>query len=275
MQLVKHLWQGFAGGPDFSRLQKLTFQLDEFQLDFTLPYSNIGAEDPPRQLNIPFRAKSWFEQHAGQNMHNFQVHIHTEGWCYLSPILRGENSELGVLWLQLALRKTPETVNALNRQQLADYVIAAYDAHYNSDTIGPEGNCQGLGWNTRQRQRLKQEAEEAAARGATGRLERLADDCQLQIKQFGYESLSPAKVISMHGFDWVFYQERKGQHATHSDIYCLPLDQDFYLTVKFNHRVDISSEKAWQKHAKKAQQDILNTLTVSVNTKDLQLALPT
>lgn len=275
MQLVKHLWQGFAGGPDFSRQQQLSFQLDEFQLDFTLPYSNIASEEPPRQLNIPFRTKGWFEKYARQNMHNFQVHIHTEGWCYLSPILRGENSELGVLWLQLALNKAPETINTQNRQQLADYVIVAYDAHYNSDTIGPEGNCHGLGWNTRQRQRLKQEAEEAALRGATGRLDRLKDDCRLQIERFGYESLAPAKVISINGFDWVFYQERRGQHATYSDVYCLPLDKNYYLSVKFTHRVDVSSEKAWQKHAKKAQQDILNTLTVSVNAKNLQLGLHT
>jgi len=274
MHLVKHLWQGFAGGPDFKRLQKLSFQLDEFQLDFTLPYSNIASEEPPRLINIPFRALGWFEQHATQNMHNFHFHIHIEGWCYLSPVLRGENSELGILWLQLALNKTPDTVNALNRQQLADHVIAAYDAHYNSDTIGPDGGCHGLGWNTRQRKRLKQEAEEAAARGATGRLDRLEQECKLQIERFGYNSLAPAKVIAMHGFDWVFYQERKGEHATHSDVYCLPLDKHFYLTVKFNHRVDISSEKAWQKHADKAQQEIMNALTVSVNAENLRPLLP-
>lgn len=274
MQLVKHLWQGFAGGPDFSRLQKLTFQLDEFQLDVTLPYSNIAAAEPPRLLNIPFRSEGWFEQHAKQQMHNHQVHIHTEGWCYLAPLQRGENSEYGVLWLQLALQKTPDGINALNRQHLADYVIAAYEAHYNSDTIGPDGNCHGLGWNTRQRLQLKHEAEAAAARGSTGRLERLAEDCKLQIGRFGYPSLAPAKVISLHGFDWVFYQERKGQDATHSDIYCLPLDEHFYLTIKFTHRIDKATEAAWQKHAKKAQQQILDALNVSVYAKNLQPLLP-
>lgn len=274
MQLVKHLWQGFSGGPDFNRLQKLSFQLEEFQLDLSLPYSNIAADEPLRMLNLPFRVNGWFEQHAKQDMHNFQVHIHTEGWCYLAPVLRGENSEYGVLWLQLALKKSPDTINALNRQQLADYVIAHYDAHYNADTIGPDGNCHGLGWNTRQRLKLMQEAEAAAARGSTGRLEKLEEHYQQQIERFGYPGLQPAKVISMHGFEWVFYQERKGEQATHTDVYCLPLDKHYYLTISFQHRVDQSDENAWQKHAHKAEQDIMNALKVSVVTKHQPPLLP-
>ena len=264
MQLLRNWWQGFAGGPDFSNLHKLTFALEEYRLELMLPYSNIVSQEQPKQINFPFRAPGWFEANAKQDWHHYGVHIHTEGWCYLAPVVRFDGGEYGVLWLQLKIKKVPDTVNALNRNELAQHVTDEYDAHYNSEVIGSEGNGQGLGWNTQQRKKLEAEAEEAASRGATGRKDRLEEHVRLQILNFGFPPLKPAQVISMHGFDWVFYQEQRGESATRTDQYCLPLDKRHYLALSFKHQVDVSSEKSWQQHADKAQLNIVKSLRLRV-----------
>ncbi|MEN3160329.1 hypothetical protein ABC502_18300 [Alkalimonas sp. NCh-2] len=264
MQLLKNWWQGFAGGPDFNKLHKLTLRLEEYRLELMLPYSNIASYEQPKQINFPFRAQGWFEANAEQDWHHYGVHVHTEGWCYLAPIIRFDGGEYGVLWLQLKIKKVPDAVNALNRNELAQHVTDEYDAHYNSEVIGPEGNGQGLGWNTQQRKKLEAEAEDAASRGATGRKDRLEEHARLQIQSFGFPPLKPAQVISMHGFDWVFYQERRGESITRTDHYCLPLDKRYYLALSFKHQVDVSSEKSWQRHAEKAQLNIVKSLRLHV-----------
>lgn len=264
MQLLRNWWQGFAGGPDFSNLHKLTFALEEYQLELMLPYSNIASQEQPKQINFPFRAQGWFEAHAQQDWHHYGVHVHTEGWCYLAPVVRFDGGEYGVLWLQLKIKKVPDNVNALNRNELAQHVTNEYDAHYNSDVIGPEGNGQGLGWNTQQRKKLEAEAEEAASRGAVGRKDRLEEHVRQQIQSFGFPPLKPAQIISMHGFDWVFYQEQRGESISRTDHYCLPLDKRYYLTLSFKHQVDVSSEKSWQQHADKAQHNIVKGLLLRV-----------
>src|SRR5690606_12363291 len=71
--------------------------LEEFSLQLTLPYSNIGSAEPPQQVNYAFRSHGWFEQHQQQKDQHKYVPIHTEGWCYLAPILRFDGKEYAKL----------------------------------------------------------------------------------------------------------------------------------------------------------------------------------
>jgi hypothetical protein len=263
MQPLKNWWQGFAGGPDFNRLQKLSFLLEEFSLQLTLPYSNISSDEPPKQVNYPFRSNGWFEQHQQQKDQHKYVPIHTEGWCYLAPLLRFDGGEYGWLWLNIWLKKVPEGIDALDRHTLAQHVIDEHDQHYNSAAIGAEGQY-GLGRNTEIESELKEYAELRASRGSPFTEERYRDELQGRINNYGYPQLQPAKLVTLQGFEWVFYQEKYDRHPTRTDFYCLPLSSKFYLTIGFKHRVDNAGEKSWQKDAENAQQRILNNVNVSV-----------
>ena len=263
MQLLKNWWRGFAGGPDFNRSQKLHFLLDEYSIQFTLPYSNIASYEPPKQINYPFRSANWFEQHKQQkNQHKF-VPIHTAGWCYLAPVQRFEGSEYGWLWLNIWLKRVPEGVNALDRKALALHVINEHEQHYNAKEIGAKDEY-GRGRNTAIELELKEYAELRASRGSPFSAERYADELQCRINSHGYPKLQPAKLITLQGAEWVFYQEKYSRHPTRTDFYCLPLSSEFYLVVGFTHRVDNAGEKSWQTDAENAQQKILQQLNVSI-----------
>lgn len=260
MQPLKNWWQGFAGGPDFNQLHKLSFLLEEYSVQLTLPYSNIASNEPAKQVNYPFRADGWFEQHQQQKDQHRFVPIYTQGWCYLAPLLRVDGGEYGWLWLNVWLKKVPDHLDALDRQALAKYVINEHDQHYNSKAIAEYG----LGRNTEIETELKEYAELRASRGSPFTEERYHDELQARINNYGYPSLQPAKLVTLQGFEWVFYQEKYNRHPTRTDFYCLPLNSQFYLAIGFKHRVDNASEKAWQKDAEKAQQKILGNVKVSL-----------
>ncbi|MBU1311159.1 MAG: hypothetical protein KKE30_16675 [Gammaproteobacteria bacterium] len=270
MQPLKNWWQGFAGGPDFNRQQKLSFLLEEYSVQLTLPYSNIASAEPPKQVNYPFRSNSWFEQHQQQKDQHKYVPIHTEGWCYLAPLLRFDGGEYGWLWLNVWLKTVPDGVDALDRQALAKNVINEHDQHYNSAAIGAEGDY-GLGRNTEIESELKEYAELRASRGSPFTEERYRDELQGRINNYGFPPLQPAKLITLQGFEWVFYQEKYDRHPTRTDLYCLPLSCTFYLVIGFKHRVDNASEKSWQKDAENVQRKIMEQVNVSVMSESTAL----
>lgn len=262
MQPLKNWWQGFAGGPDFNQQQKLSFLLEEYSVQLTLPYSNITSDEQPKQVNYPFRSVGWFEQHQQQKDQHKYVQIHTEGWCYLAALLRFDDSEYGWLWLNVWLKKVPEGVDALDRQVLAKHVIDEHSQHYNSSVISTDGEY-GLGRNTEIESELKEYAELRASRGSPFTEERYRDELQSRINNYGYPPLKPAKLITLQGLEWVFYQEKYDRHPTRTDFYCLPLSSKFYLTIGFKHRVDNANEKSWQKDAENAQKKILANVSIT------------
>lgn len=261
MGLVKNLWRGFAGGADHNRQQTLRFILEDIQLQIRLPYSNVETEEPPRVVNYPYQTPGWFERNMKQKRQHYYVHLNTECWYYLFPLLRFDDGQQGRLFCSLRLKRVPPGVNVLDRQQLADYVIQEYDEHYNADVM-PDDPCeQARGVNTRTRQKLRTEAELAASRGATYRMDNLEKMMALAIN---YPPLEPAKIITMNGQDWVFYQDRYFPGGDcHIDCYCLPLSEQYYLIINFDLYAPSYGNKRWLKHAKATQQMVLDSLKVS------------
>ncbi len=261
MALVKNCFRGFAGGPDFNTQQAITFLLEDVEFRLKLPMSNIVTEEPPRDINYPFRRKGWFEENLKQQRQHRYVQMYTEMWYYLPPITVVPDSEYGVLTLSIWLKRVPETVNALDRQALAATVSAEYDQHYNSPTIGEPGQ-HFLGLNTEIRKKV---AAQSAARATPFSSARFAQEVNLRIEQYGAPPIAPAEVVSLHGEDWVFYREdnpNPERTLSRQDFYCLPLDERYYLQLRFKHRVSRSDKKAWQKHANQAQQKILDSISV-------------
>lgn len=271
MGLVKNLWRGFAGGADHSRQQTLRFILEDIQVQVRLPYSNIETEESARVVNYPFHQKNWFDNNAKQRNQHCFVHLHTECWYYMASIFRFADGELGNMFCRLWLKKVPEGINALDRQQLAQHVINEHHEHYNAPVQPdiPYNHCKGL--NTEIRQRVQAEAELAASRGSPHRLENLEEYTAIAIESQGYSALAPASIISLHGQDWVYYQDKQFLDSPNgADFYCLPLDDQHYFAISFRYTVYQSEKKRWLKHAKATQQMVLDSLKVSQidNTAD-------
>lgn len=268
MGLIKNVWQGFAGGPDLNHQQTLRFILENAQVQVRLPYSNIETIESPRLVNFPFKTPGWFESNMKQQKQHFYVHLQTRCWFYLFPLLRFGDGEQGHLFCSLWLKRVSSDVNALDRQQLADYVIREYDEHYNAEII-PDDPCeQAKGVNTRTIQKIRAEAELSASRGSTYRLDNIEKEIALSLN---YPPLKPAKIIAMNGQDWVFYQERRSPGGgCNVDCYCLPLSEQYYLIIDFDLYAPSFGNKRWLKHAKATQQMVLDSLKVSPvdNTAD-------
>ncbi len=259
MALVKNCFRGFAGGPDFNTQQAITFLLEDVEFRLKLPVSNIVTEEPPRDINHPFRRKGWFEENLEQHRQHLYAHVYTEIWYYLPPVTIMPDSEYGQLSLSIWLKRVPAGVNALDREALAATVSAEYDQHYNSPTIG-EADQHGIGVNTKIRKKV---AAQSAARTEPFSDAFFAREVELRIESYGAPPIAPAEVVSLHGEDWVFYREDNPKRTRYrQDFYCLPLDERYYLQLGFTHRVDRSDKKAWQKHANQAQQRIMDSISV-------------
>jgi hypothetical protein len=74
-------------------------------------------------------------------------------------------------------------------------------------------------------------------------------------------SIPPALIKTFNQTDWVFYQEVRSNRLSRHDFYCLPLSENSFLEVKFNHRVDRSDKhKKWAKHALESQERIMASI---------------
>lgn len=261
MALIKNCMRGFSGGPDFASQRNVTFQLENVDFLIGLPVSNIVTEEPPRDINFPFQQRGWFEQNQEQHRQHKHVHVYTEIWVYLPVITVAPDSEYGQLTLSVWLKRTPESVNALDLKALGAVLTSEYDQHYNSPTVGGPGE-HGIGLNTEIRNEI---SAQSLARATPFSDERHAEEVRLSIEAFGAPPIAPAKTVSINGLEWVFYcEDNPNPERTRSreDFFCLPLDERFYLQLRFKHRVDRSDKKAWQKHANQAQQRIMESVTV-------------
>ncbi|MFT5381312.1 MAG: hypothetical protein ACI81C_002771 [Alteromonas macleodii] len=271
MGLVKNLWRGFAGGADLNRQQTLRFILEDIQVQVRLPYSNVDSEQPPRLVNYSYKTPGWFESNMHQQRQHYYVHLQSRCWFYLFPLLRFGDGEQGHLFCSLWLKRVPADVNALDRQQLVDYVIEEHNEHYNADYEPDTPYSHGKGINTEIRLKTRAEAELAASRGSPHRLENLEKYTAIAIENHGFPSLTPASIIQLHGQHWVYYQDKRRQDSPDGeDFYCLPLDSRYYFAISFQLYAPSYGNKRWLKHAKATQQMVLDSLKVSPadNTAD-------
>ena len=248
--LLKDFWRGFVGGPDFNQIITHRFMLDEKQLTVSMPDSNVVAAVGKVDVNFPHTSTTWFKQNQKvYEQHSF-VRIITENWMYVPVIGLLPSSEYGMLSCQLRIKQT-ETINVLDKQALAKYVIQQYDDYHN----GPEGR------NTEIRQTT---IEQSSKRANPWTPEALEAQINIVIRNRGKPPIPKAIVKCFNRNDWVFYQEVRSNRLSRQDYYCLPLSENSFLEVKFNHRVDRSDKhKKWAKHALASQERIMESIRLT------------
>lgn len=257
MGLLDRFTGKFKGGPDFTRSRNIQFSLEEIKLSINLPIANIGIDEAPRDINIPFRNATYFNENSQRERQHVSLNLFTELWYYLSNAMVGRNLELGVLSCSLMVKKLPELDSEGEKatERLAKAVIKEYDAHYNNPTISEYGQ----GSNTRIRQEV---ADESLRRNTPWSSEELEREISMSIDKYGYPPLVKAKQININDRTWVFYQEKKSMVHNTDNFYCYPLDNLNYLCVRFRYRVDIQEKfECWQAHAQRAEQRMMESIS--------------
>ncbi|MCI2284352.1 hypothetical protein L3081_14370 [Colwellia sp. MSW7] len=247
LQLIKAFWRGFVGGPDSNRCITHRFLLNAQQLSIELPDSNVVATPISVDVGFPHTSTAWFEEHKRTyEQHNF-VRVITKNWMYVPPIALVPSSEYGMLSCQLRIKQTNK-INVLDKQALSQFVIQEYDEYHN----GPSGK------NTK----IRQETIERYSKRATQWTpEEIEEEAMGWIENCGMPSIPPALIKTFNQTDWVFYQEVRSNRLSRHDFYCLPLSENSFLEVKFNHRVDRSDKhKKWARHALESQERIMASI---------------
>jgi hypothetical protein len=251
-KLIKVLWQGFVGGADFTQLVTERFILEDKLLKITMPVSNIATEEPPKEVNYPYRSNYWFGQKQKTHTHETYVHIYTELWMYLPIIGILPSSEYGMQGCTFRIKKTPDGVNALDNEALGVWVIQEYDEYYNDPIPGDKAR----GCNTELRAEM--------SRHKTLSDEVMAEQLEAYISGSGYPPIPDATTVHINNTEWVFYQLVNPRSRSRKDMYCLGLDEGHYLVVRFSHRVDRSDKyKKWRKAADKTQQRVMEMVSLT------------
>jgi len=257
--LIKGMWRGFVGGPDFEHVETLRFSLEDKLLSITVPKSNIVTNEPSRPLNFPYRMKGWFDDNVEREQQHCYVHVDSELWMYLPVIPIGASSEYGMYSLQLRIIRLADNTgfSAFDQSALAKHVIEDYDNFHN----GPIDDSIFAGWNTEIIKRMK---DEQATLICPLDPEMLENWIQSDINRNGYPPIAPAEIKTFNDIQWVYYQETKPKFPAHNDFYCIALDDNHYLECCFSHRVDRNDKhKKWHKHALSAQNRLMNSIVLS------------
>ena len=266
MGLLKNLWRGFRGGPDFSNSIEVTALLEEWRLDLTLPLSNVQAKMEPKTVNYPFNESGWFEAHSEQSRQHHFVHIETKIWYYMpnSPLLQ---TELGLFSLSVQLKRTlpNKNTNAMDLAALGRYVVAEYDEHYNAPTTGP----QFQGENIRRTKMIEDRVRKMC--GKNIKEEEIQAKIAIRLPPTPFPPIPPHDIRTIKGRDWVYCVEPIPNLYSQDRMYCQPLNESFYLCLRFRHRVDWSPKyKCWKDHAIAAEARIMEGLRLEkVNSTPL------
>ncbi|MFC3151481.1 hypothetical protein ACFOEK_10625 [Litoribrevibacter euphylliae] len=271
MGMIKNLWRGFRGGPDFTEVNHLNASLENIQFSVELPYSNIITEEPPRPIHFPFLKEGWFEENSYRLGHDQYVVLDTQLWYYVPAPIYLPNGELGVLSLSTRIKKLLKSseVSAFDLNILGECIIEEYENYYNATPIeGDEDSFKG--WNTQLRQRVRNQSEQMSSPFSEVELE---EQIRLELSSFGYAPMAPHQIKTINGRSWVFCIEQQLQKRHSKDrMYCLPLSDEYYLCMRFRYRVDINEKfKLWKDHAEAAEKRIMESIKLIIPNDDLAL----
>lgn len=253
--MIKNLMRGFKGGPDFDNCVEVTALMEDWQLNIDVPATKIVTEEPPRNINYPFNQDGWFQSHSKQSSHYHYVEIDTQLWYYL-PVNVLFKGELGLLSLSTQLRKIhhDKTINTQDLDALGNSIIAEYDEYYNAPIDSPNGP----GPNVSRRKKREDEVRQAWDGFIT------EEEIQAKIEERYREPYPPMpehQIVPIQGKDWVFCVENSAESHTHSNIYSIPLNEKYYLSLHFRHRVDWQPKyQSWKQHADQAEKKIMQTV---------------
>jgi hypothetical protein len=259
MRLFTYLFgKGFTGGPDFSKLETFRFDLDGAELNLTLPKSNVSIPLGEININFPFRSPGWFENHCEQLANHFYVSVFGELWCYSGPFWKVLNEPFGVLDIHVAIKRTPpdKTLDISDIDSLAEAIRWDYEKYFEVEEPGEYGR----GGNREARQEAEDEYNSHhPAMPEEHKLRQKEAHLRLTLREL------PNRFEARHygEQDWLYYALKK-EPAYPAHYYCQPLDDQYYLYVRFGYRIDFRDYfHIWQADAEVAEQRMIELVKLT------------
>lgn len=273
MGMIKNLWRGFRGGPDFTEVNHLNASLENIQFSVELPYSNIITEEPPRPIHFPFLNEGWFEENAKSLKHYHYVNVDTQAWYYVPAVVSLPNGELGSLWLSTRIKRIPDekNISAFDLNKLGEHLIDEYESFYNAPLDnGDRGAFKGKNTKIRQDVIAFGTSKDRTEPWSQEQIER---ETNLRLANYGYAPLEAHKIKTINGRPWVFYEEHTSIHTlSKNKIYCMPLSEKFYLAMDFGYKVGPGDKfKLWKDHAEAAEKRIMESVKLIIPNDELAL----
>ena len=219
----------------------------------------------PGVINYPFKQNSWFEDNSEQSRQHHYVHIDTQLWYYMPIGLASMFSEAGVLSLSTQLKRVPKdkNVNAMDLNALGQYIIDEHDEYYNSPGGANYDQTKNIQDDVRKAWGKSLSEEEILAKAAD------------RTPEISYPPIPRHQIEKINGRDWVFCVESKTNSYTHDNMFCLPLNESYYLCLNFRRRVDLKDKyRHWKNHANAAEKKIMDMVEIeTVGPKLLETAI--
>jgi hypothetical protein len=246
--------KGYTGGPNFSTLETFRFDLEGIKLSLSLPKSNFPVPRDEMNINLPFRSSGWFDTHCEQMWNHFYVMLVGRPWAYIGPFWKtAADRTFGVLDVQAAIKRAPadKVLDPDDLDTLAEAIRWDYEWYFEVAEPGKYG--QGGNRTTRQEAEDEYNAhprlrEEIRQRQKAGLLKYLRElPTHFETRCYGDQN-------------WLYYALEK-EPAYPAHYYCQPLDERYYLYIRFGYGIDLRPYfHLWQADAEAAEQRIIETV---------------
>ena len=226
MGLFKNLRRGYRGGPDFAHCEQITRLLENWQLQLTVPCTNVAAAPSKFLPQYPFKQPGWYEEHSKADIFidKTYIHLNTELWYYVRPLtLHPENfNNQHTLSVQLRRIDSEPPVDIFDLEQLGDFFCAQYERNY-AKKLNPrleEDRSTTLKYKPRTTEEEMQEIIE---------------------RRFGSLLRPPASSFTVQHFNkepWlVFYEPEHRLYNRPENVYVRPLEDNFVVCMRFRHEI--------------------------------------
>jgi hypothetical protein len=259
MSLITYLFgKGFTGGPDFNQLETFYFELEDAELSLTLPKSNVSIPLDNIGVNYPYRSPGWFDDQCEQLWNQFYVRVFSEMWGYRGPVWKVLNEPFGVLGFRVGIKRAlPGKKLDLNDiDTLAEAIRWDYEWYFEVAEPGKYGQGKN--------RKVRQEAEEEY----NSRHPRIPEERKLRDKEKILRNhlrelpthFEPRKYGEQK---WLYYAlENEPNYPAH--YYCQPLDDQYYVYVRFGYRIDFREYfHIWQADAEAAEQRMMEMIKLT------------
>ena len=248
--------KGYTGGADFSRFETFRFDLEGKQLSLSVPGSNVALSHAEMNINLPFRSPGWFEAHCEQQANHFYITVFGDLWAYIGPFWKTAADRMfGMLSVQVAIKRTlPDKIlDPDDLETLADAIRWDYEWYF--EVAEPGKYSQGKNRIARQKAEDQYNARHPAASEASKLRQK-----EGYLKNALRELPTWFETRCYGDQNWLYYAlKREPTYPAH--YYCQPLDERYYLYVRFGYRIDLSAHfHLWQADAEAAEQRIIETV---------------
>ncbi len=261
----EHFKTGFIGKPDESALNDYGFQLSDKYISYSLPSNNQYNQ---YNINIPILNLDFFKSKSEHKKYEEYIDISSNIYLFgkvIKNILSLYNS-LGHLFFVITLKHFKD-VDCTDLSSLSNEIYSKHFEYHNE--IDEDNPFKG------EHKRNMQEAEEYAqlrwtpydGRELTNQEKKERDD----FIDRSYHTSNPPltmKIKPLGENHFVFYSEETLKYSsTTKHFYCLPINEDFYLSFEFWYRVEKGNWnkkfKDWINNTKGLEETIIKTIKIS------------